>query len=96
MVQIFCDICGCSKKFQSGIDGDYRLWFTSIKLEQVGDDENQLPMRNAVDICLDCRNALSGKDKSGPYDRVDDCLIREVRGSLERLKVKILLGQQRS
>jgi hypothetical protein len=58
MVQIFCDICGESRKFQGGQSGDYRLWFTTIVLEQINDDEKHIPCRSAIDICLECRDKM--------------------------------------
>lgn len=85
MIQIYCDICGGSRKFQGGQTGDYRLWFTSIILNQVCEEDKIVPCRGAVDICLECRDKmLEGDEPIQVWDRYDNCLIDGIRESLKR------------
>lgn len=79
MIQIFCDVCGESRKFRSGLRGDYRLWFTTIELLQVCDVDKEIPSNTAVDICHECRDKLIG------WTALDVCLIRALGKSLENM-----------
>ena len=84
MIQIFCDVCGESRKFRSGINGDYRLWFTTIEMRQICDEGKKIPSNSAVDICYECRDALlDGGEPNTCWDRPDDCLIKALRMTLK-------------
>ncbi len=92
MIQIFCDICGESRKFRCSLREDFCLWFTTIEMAQICEKDKNVPMNSAVLVCGDCRDELLDGGREGlninemtpAWDRFDDCLIRELRQSLER------------
>lgn len=69
MIQIWCDLCGESRKFRSGIGGDYREWFTSVSITQVCEEDKQIPGCRAIDICVQCRDKLRG------WTALDHCFL---------------------
>jgi len=79
MIEIHCDICGAIRKFRSGIAGDYRLWFTTILIEQICEKDKELPT-HAIDICKDCRDKLlDGGEPNRVYARFDDGLVAKLK-----------------
>ncbi len=77
MVQIHCDVCGGSRKLRSGIDGDYRLWFTTIRLSQVFNKGKKFHGNSDIDICEECR------DKMIARIHLDQCLIHAIRQAIQ-------------
>ena len=89
MIQIWCDICCGSRKLTSGIEGDYKLWFTTIEINQICNETDVVVSRRQfVDICHDCRDILKGKPHEA-LDRLDDALLRGIRESIEQAKAEM-------
>lgn len=80
MVEITCDVCFGSRKFRSGIRGDYKPHFTTVEIQQICDDGKQIPTNHAIDICCECANSLKR------WTSLDGCFLKALRKLVKESK----------